>query len=155
MNFQKLWNCGSLFGIHTSAVLVNQWPPNTIFCLLLDGNREIYITFLIFLRTWCLTTAVFCFEQKTDNISVVSSHFHLYLRISALRLPTVELQSHSSLSDRSDDFRIKWIRCIMCSLLHLSLLISRPNITWHCIQYASNLQYKMHLDAKEINWKYK
>ena len=28
-------------------------------------------------------------SQKTNNISVVSSHFHLYLRISALRLPTV------------------------------------------------------------------
>ena len=27
--------------------------------------------------------------KKTNNISVVSSHFHLYLRISALRLPTV------------------------------------------------------------------
>ena len=93
MNFQKLWNCGSLFGIHTSAVLVNQWPPNRIFCLLLDGNSEICITFLIFHRTWYLTTAVFCFEQKkTNNISVVSSHFHLYLRISALRLPTVHME---------------------------------------------------------------
>ena len=30
-------------------------------------------------------------SQKTNNISVVSSHFHLYLRISALRLPTVSL----------------------------------------------------------------
>ena len=28
-------------------------------------------------------------SKKTNNISVVSSHFHLYLRISALRLPTV------------------------------------------------------------------
>ena len=28
-------------------------------------------------------------SEKTNNISVVSSHFHLYLRISALRLPTV------------------------------------------------------------------
>ena len=31
-------------------------------------------------------------SQKTNNISVVSSHFHLYLRISALRLPTVMYQ---------------------------------------------------------------
>ena len=30
-------------------------------------------------------------SQKTNNISVVSSHFHLYLRISALRLPTVSV----------------------------------------------------------------
>ena len=30
-------------------------------------------------------------SKKTNNISVVSSHFHLYLRISALRLPTVYL----------------------------------------------------------------
>ena len=30
-------------------------------------------------------------SKKTNNISVVSSHFHLYLRISALRLPTVRL----------------------------------------------------------------
>ena len=89
MDFQKLWNCGSLFGIHTSAILVNQWPPNRIFCLLLNGNSEICITFLIFHRAWCLTTAVFFLSKKTNNISVVSSHFHLSLRISALRLPTV------------------------------------------------------------------
>ena len=31
----------------------------------------------------------FVLSEKTNNISVVSSHFHLYLRISALRLPTV------------------------------------------------------------------
>ena len=35
-------------------------------------------------------------SKKTNNISVVSSHFHLYLRISALRLPTVRL-NHSDM----------------------------------------------------------
>ena len=36
-------------------------------------------------------------SQKTNDISVVSSHFHLYLRISALRLPTVNHVPYQSI----------------------------------------------------------
>ena len=62
--FQKLWTCGSSFGIHTTAILVNQWPANRIFCLLLDGNSEICITFLIFHRTWCLRQKFSALSKK-------------------------------------------------------------------------------------------
>ena len=78
MHFQKLGNCGSPFEIYTSAILVNQWPPNRIFCLLLGGNSEICITFFVFHRTWCLTTPVLCFEPKKLTLSALYPHIFIF-----------------------------------------------------------------------------
>ena len=38
VDFLKLSNCGSPSGVHTSDILVNQWPFERIFCVLLDGK---------------------------------------------------------------------------------------------------------------------
>ena len=89
MNFQKSGNCGSPFEIYTSAILVKQCPPNRIFvyCSMGTVKFELLSWFSIVRDVWRQHFSVL--SQKTNNISVVSSHFHLYLRISALRLPTV------------------------------------------------------------------
>ena len=58
-----------------------------VYCSMGTVKFELLSWFSIVRDVWQQHFSVL--SQKTNNISVVSSHFHLYLRISALRLPTV------------------------------------------------------------------
>ena len=58
-----------------------------VYCSMGTVKFELLSWFSIVRDFWRQHFSVF--SKKTNNISVVSSHFHLYLRISALRLPTV------------------------------------------------------------------
>ena len=62
-----------------------------VYCSMGTVKFELLSWFSIVRDVWRQHFSVL--SQKTNNTSVVSSHFHLYLRISALRLPTV--QGHS------------------------------------------------------------
>ena len=60
-----------------------------VYCSMGTVKFELLSWFSIVRDVWRQHFSVL--SQKTNNISVVSSHFHLYLRISALRLPTVNV----------------------------------------------------------------
>ena len=65
-------------------------------------------------------------SEKTNNNSVVSSHFHLYLRISALRLPTVTLtprQNGHHFSDEIFKSNLSYYGCCILFQIVLQLFL--------------------------------
>ena len=68
--------------MHTSDILINQWPFAKILCVLLGGKSGIDFIVMVFDRVRFFITRVRSWWQ-------ITLHFSSLLRISALRLPTV------------------------------------------------------------------